>query len=279
MERKHHLAVKPLGAAGRKPVNNEKTALTHLEGGQQLSRGAPRKVRKQSARLLSHREISEALLAMTTRLGPCPSFPPAFDAQRTLKIRRRFVSEENSNLASASFSLGQGHNQFLVVTATGASDTGTCYVDVWRIKKVYIWCINYIDNGTTVNIRPQATDSSSNNFNDREAVYSCSSRSEAEPGHMCIVPSPASPMGCWHKASTINSSEVLFYLEVNYGGASSGNWATVTMDIEFEAVENLTGAPQGYTRTTLSTGHTLGTLGGCNLFGGGMLLQDINVLV
>lgn len=274
MERMRHSTAKPLRAAGRQPVNNEKTGQTHLEGGRQRSL-----VKKGGKKSLSHQEMQQALLAMNTRLGSCPRFPPAFDAQKTEIIRRRYVSEENTNLSSASFSLGQGHNQFLVVTATGASDTGTCFVDVWRIKKIYIWCINYIDNGTTVNIRPQATDTGSNNFNDREAVFSCSSRSEAEPGHMCVIPAPDSPLGCWHKASTTNSSGIIFYLEVNYGGASSGNWATVTMDIVFEVVTNYTGAPQGYTRTTLSTGHTLGTIGGCNLFGGGMLLQDINVLV
>jgi hypothetical protein len=177
-------------------------------------------------------------------------------------------------ITSQNFNLSQGHRQFLVVTDTAG--TAVCYVDVWRIKSISVWTINYVDNATTCEVRPLTTDIDSNSYNDREATYSCSSRSEAQPGAMKIIPATDTPLGSWHKTSTVNSSGTLFNINVNYGGASSGNWATVTLDIEFEYVLNMAGGPQGY---SVSTGTlTPGTLGGANLFSSALLLQDVNVL-
>ena len=152
------------------------------------------------------------------------------------------------------------------------------YVEMWRINKVSVWAINYVDNATTVTIFPVGTDIDTNNFNDRERAYECSSRSEAVPGHMAIKPARDTPMGSWHKTSTVNSTGNLFVINVDYGGASSGNWATVTVDIDFEIVLNTFGSPQGYTRSV--TGATAGTMYGANWPSAtpALLLQSVNVL-
>lgn len=272
MESNRRAGAKSLRAVGRQPVNNKKTALTHLEGEQQQSLE-----KRRNKRVI--RGVNPNNDRLSTRMVPCDPYPPAFDAERIFTQRMRYVSAEAADLSSATFSLAQGHNQFLVVTATSTNDTGVCYVDEWRIKRIDVWCIDSDENATGCAIRPHLTDIDTNSFNDREAEYYCSSRSGAKPGSMSIVPAKDTPLGGWHKTSTVNSSGTLFYFEADYGSASSGNYASITMDIVFEFVLNLAGAPNGYTRTTLSTGHTLGTLGGCNLFGGGMLLQAINVLV
>lgn len=253
-----------------------------------LSQGGPKKIviakpfQPQSLQRKREKRSKKQSLTgnrLRTALVACPDFPPPFDALRTRIVKRRWNSAENVAISSQGFTLGQGHSQFLVVTATGVNDTGVPYVDCWRIKKVSIWCNNSDENSTTVTVQPNAIDIDSNCFNDREGMYTCSSRSASEPGQMAIVPAPDTPMGCWHRTSSVNSFGVLFYVDVDYGGASSGNWASVTMDIDFEVVENEVGNPQGFSRTTLSTGHTLGTLGGCNLFSGAFLLQSINTLV
>ena len=104
-----------------------------------------------------------------------------------------------------------------------ATDTNTLYpfVECWRIKRLSVWVINYVDNATTATIYPAGTDLDTNNFNDRERAFSCSSRSEAEPGHMTIIPARDTPMGGWHKTSTVNNSGNLFIMNVDYGGAIS----------------------------------------------------------
>ncbi len=84
-------------------------------------------------------------------------------------------------------------------------------------------------------------------------------------------------MGCWHRTSGVNATGSLFIFNVDYGGASTGNWATVTLDIEFEYVLNVTGLPNGYTTTVAST--TIGAMGGASLGSPfSLLLQDINQL-
>jgi len=97
---------------------------------------------------------------------------------------------------------------------------------------------------------------------------------------MAITPSPATPMGNWHLTSTVNTTQALFLLNVDYGGATTSNWATVTMDIDFEFVLGFVGTPKGYTRT-LAVASTIGALGGIPWIFGGltiMELQSINVV-
>jgi hypothetical protein len=93
---------------------------------------------------------------------------------------------------------------------------------------------------------------------------------------MEIIPARDTPLGSWHRTSTVNPTGPLFGLDVSYGGASSGNWATITMDIEFEFVLNVIGGPQGFLYTSAVI--VPGTMGGTNLFGGGFQLLDSNVL-
>lgn len=273
MARKHHLAAKDLD-----PRQNQekKTVNTRLVGGQQLSvtrpRGSKKKIQSSQPR---NKELGEILSRLITRMTPGPKFPPAFDAARSYTMRRRWVSAENVSLSAGVFNLASGHLQFMMTTST---TTAYVYADSWRIKKINVWTINYIDNATTANLYPVTVDLDSNSFNDREAAFTCSSRSEADPGHMEIIPARDTPLGAWHETSTVNSTGVLFNFVVDYGGASSGNWATVTMDIEFEYVMNVVGSAAAYTYSGTFAGP--GILAGHNLFSGGtgMLLQTVNQL-
>ncbi len=254
--------------------NGEKTTDGKLEGASQSALKSRELIVRRAGGRSKKSGSQEVVERLVTRLKHAPRFPPMFDDTPLRCCRRRFVSAENVAITNQNFTLSNGHRQFLVVTDTAG--TAVCWVDVWRIKSVSVWCINYVDNATTVTIRPLSTDLDTNNYNDREATYSCSSRSEAEPGSMKIVPARDTPLGSWHKTSTVNATGVLFGLNVNYGGASSGNWATVTIDIEFEYVENMVGSPQGYSVSTSTL--TPGTLGGSNLFTSALLLQSVNQL-
>lgn len=274
MEHQRHLAVKPLKAVGRNSVNNQKPALRQLEGAQQQALRSKKRP-KPKTQIQRFGTVQEVL---KTHLGPCPAFPPEFDSTPSRFIRRRWQSAENVAISTQGFALGFGHQQFLVVTVLGANDTGVSYADCWRLRKIEVWCRDSDENSTTVSIQPNAIDIDTNCFNDREANFVCSSKGTSKPGFMSIVCAPDTPLGSWHRCSTVNQNGILFYMDVDYGGASSGNWASVTLDLCFEYVENTIGVPQGYTKSTLTTGHTLGTMGGCNLFSSALLLQGCNVL-
>lgn len=202
-----------------------------------------------------------------------PRFPPPFEANPTYKCKRRWVSAESVAISNLAFSIASGNYQFKTNLTT---TSGVCFVECWRIKRISVWTINYVDNSTTATIEPAGVDLDTNNFNDRDQVFLCSSRSEAEPGSMVIVPARDTPLGSWHRTSTVNSSATLFTFNVDYGGASSGNWATVTLDIDFEFVLTMVGVPRGYTFTSGAT--TAGTLSGSNLGSNAMLLQGVNVI-
>jgi hypothetical protein len=271
-----HLAAKVLGPR----QNQEKTESKRLEGvPQQLSLGNRKKTKTKNSR--PEKMSSEVIQRLITHLVKPQAYPPAFDSLPTRTCRRRWVSKKDVAIVSESFRLTEGHRQFLVVTV--ANTTAVCYVDCWRIKSISIWCNNDVEDATTVTIFPVTGDIDSNTFNDRESGFTCSSRSEAKPGCMKIIPARDTPLGGWHKTSTVNATGSLFTINVNNGGASSGDWGTTTMDIEFEYVENLLGSPQGYS-VTISAVASVGSLGGSDLFfpGGGasaMVLQNINRLI
>jgi len=217
---------------------------------------------------------ADLVARLVTRMVSSSRFPGAYDAVPPRTCRRRWISSPTVQISSQDFQIAFGHRQFLVVVSVAG--TSVAFVDMWRIKSLTVWTTSYVDNPTTCEIRPAFQDTADNCFNDRESVFSISSRSEAEAGHMKIVPARDTPMGSWHKTSNLNPTGPLFNMNVNNGGASSGNWATTTLDMEFEYIENLVGANPGYTFTSLVT--SLGTMGGCSLFGQALLLQDINVL-
>lgn len=200
---------------------------------------------------------------LRTHLARTSRFPPAFEACPSFLTRRRFKSAEAVDLsAGVNFTIGYGHQQFLVVSV--ANTTAVTWVDCWRIRSIETWCINHIENPTTVSIIPVTTDIDSNSFNDRDSSFTCSSMSEAQPGYMKVVPAEDSPLGGWHKTSTTNSAGALFIYQPTYGGATSGDWSTQTVDIVFEFVPHIIGVVGGYT-SSISSG-AVGTLGARPLF-------------
>jgi hypothetical protein len=215
----------------------------------------PKKQKKKSFQRGQKKEGGSLVTTMTSG----PRFPPPFNASPTYRRRQRWQSNETAAVLN-NFIIATGHYQFKIHETT---TTFTSYVEEWRIRKIWVWCTNYQDNSTTVSITPVGLDTDTNCFNDRDQVFTCSSRSEAEPGHMEITPARDTPLGSWHRTSTVNPNMALFTIAAEYGGASSGNWATITLDIEFEFMLNLVGNPLGYTGTTGAT--TVGLLSGSNI--------------
>lgn len=202
-------------------------------------------------------------------------FPPDYNASPTYCCRRRFASGTATAITNQTFTLASGHDQFLeVINVAGLA---TCFVDMWRIKRIFVWCNNFEEHSTTVSILPVGADIDSNSFNDREAVFTCSSRGVALPGSMEISPSRNSPLGQWHETTTVNAAGGLFVMNCNYQGNLT-DFGVITMDIEFDFVINMTGIANGYTIATATT--TLGTLGGRQWAsaGGGMNPLGVNVL-
>jgi len=195
--------------------------------------------------------------------------PPARGFARKRVEVRRFL--QNAAVTNQAFSLANGHDQFLVVTnVTGAA---VPYVDCWRIKKIDIWAISEGNNATNVIVTPVGTDLTSNMRNDREQIWSCTSRSASIPAHMEITTSKTQPLGSWHFTSNTNFAGALFQMTVGVNAGASNN--RVTMDITFEVVDNLAGLPLGYGVTTATT--TLGTLGARNILSG-FAVQAVNNL-
>lgn len=203
------------------------------------------------------------------RLVMCPAFPPDHNLAPTKRCWRRF--NQSGAVVNQAFTLAMGHDQFLVVTnVTGAA---VPYADCWRIRTIRVWAISEANFTTHVTISPVGADIDSNMYNDKEQIFHCSSRSQAEPGAMSIRTAPDKPWGSWHFTSTVNFAGTLFQVNIGINAGSSNN--RCTMDIEFEYVENLVGLPLGYGVTTATT--TLGTVGGRNILSGFTLTGTNNL--
>jgi hypothetical protein len=204
------------------------------------------------------------------RLTFCPPFPPDYNLAPTRRCWRRY--NQSGAVVNQAFSLANGHDQFLVVTNSGTG-AAVPYVDCWRIRTVRVWAISEANFTTHVTITPVGADIDSNMYNDKEQIFHCSSRSQAEPGAMSIRTAPDKPWGSWHFTSNVNFAGTLFQVNVGINAGSSNN--RCTLDIEFEYVENYTGLPLGYGVVTATT--TLGTVGGRNILSG-FTLSGVNNL-
>lgn len=203
------------------------------------------------------------------RLMFCPPFPPDHQLAPTRRCWRRY--NQSSAVVNQAFTLASGHDQFLVVTnVTGAA---VPYVDCWRIRTVRVWAISEANFATHVTVTPVGADIDSNMYNDKEQIFHCSSRSQAEPGAMSIRTAPDRPWGSWHFTSNANFAGTLFQVTVGINAGSSDN--RCTLDIEYEYVENLVGLPLGYGVVTATT--TLGTVGGRNILSGFTLVGTNNL--
>lgn len=205
---------------------------------------------------------------MEARLGPAPRIPPPRSLTRVDREVRRF--NQNGAVANQAFTLANGHDQFLVVT--NVSGAAVPYVDCWRIKSITVWALSSNDTSTTATIIPNGV-SSDNMRNDPQKIFSCSSRSSAEPACFKILTSKSEPLGSWHDTSNVGVASTLFTMNVAVGGGAT--LSRVTMDIEFETLVNLVGFPLGYGVVTSTT--TLGTVGARSILTN-MSLQGINNL-
>jgi hypothetical protein len=225
--------------------------------------------RSKKAKVRKPRQNSKIMDGTVTVLRPCPKLPEAMNLVHKQRTWRRF--QQFAAVSNQGFSLADGHSQFLVVT--NVLGNAVPFVDCWRIRRIRVWLISEGNLETNCVITPVGADNSSNNFNDPEQVFQCTSRSQAEPASMEIVAAKDKPLGSWHFTSNVNPTGVLFQLNITT--PSSTSFRRTTMDIEFETVKNLVGLPLGYGVVTATT--TLGTMGGRNILTG-MGLTGINNL-
>lgn len=190
-----------------------------------------------------------------------------------LTVVRRFINNATT-ITNQAFALSNGHDQFLtVVSVTGLA---VSYADSWRLKMIKIYLAGNSNAGnvynTSFSVSPVGTDTSSNMFNDKEAIYQMQSSSVSETRCMKIKCGERTPLGSWHFTSGVNPAGNLFqYNAVSGSPTLAGN---VTMDLVFDYIPNLAGLPLGYSITTGTT--TVGTIGGRNI--GGFALRGINNL-
>lgn len=199
-----------------------------------------------------------------THKMPIPRVPPSLLMTQKLRTTRRFVSG-TATLSNLSFTLQNGHNQFLVVTTVGGA--AVSYVDSWRLKAIKVWVLASELLGNTQNvsftITPVAGDVSSNMYNEPEKAYNVDSQSLSEYSTLGIKCGKRSPLGGWHFTTTVNPAGVLFQYNATSGATSLSG--LIIMDLEFEYILNTVGLPLGYTAGTATT--TVGTLGSQNISG------------
>jgi hypothetical protein len=186
---------------------------------------------------------NEIISLLDTHMVRCEKIPPPLNMARIRRESRRWI--QTGAVSNQGFTLSNGHDQFLtVITVAGAAAP---YVDSWRIRRIKIWCVSQDNFSTSVTLTPTGADSSNMN-NDRESIYTCTSRSVGEPASMCIVPSRVKPLGGWHFTTVTGVASVLFQININTNGGSSEN--RTTMEIDFDVIDNLAGLPLGYSTTT-----------------------------
>jgi len=207
-----------------------------------------------------------------THLALCPRIPPALSLIKKQREVRRFISL--GAVANQTFTLSNGHTQFLVVTTVAGNSVP--YVDSWRLKSITVWALAKSIAGTIENtsftLTGIAGDVSSNMFNEPERVYNVDSASIDEYSHMKIKCGKRSPLGSWHFTTNVNPTGVLFQYSATGAGANVNG--AIIMDLEFETVQNLVGLPLGFGALTSTT--TLGTQGGQNI--NGFAIRGINSL-
>lgn len=195
---------------------------------------------------------------------------PAHSVNPVRRMKRRFTFGTNF---SGNVIQSDGHDQFLVASS---STVAIPYVDVWRIKKLTVYVRNNeADYSCQVQITPSGSDISSNNIAVVPTMYAVESQSSARATCMEIIPSPVSPMGCWHRANATNNAGTLFAIATSSGGGSIDH--NSLMDIEFEYILNLIGSPPAYSHTGLS-GLSVGVMYGGPLAAGLIPVLDNNTI-
>jgi hypothetical protein len=191
---------------------------------------------------------------------------PSRNFSRPRRVWRRWI--QTTAVTNQAFSLANGHDQFLVITTIAGA--AVSYVDSWCIKKIVLSAAPLQGATCNVTLTPIGTDLTSNMRNDEEKIFSLNARSTAKLSCMEIIPAKDEPLGGIHFTSNVNFAGALF--QINIQAATTNG---VTLDIEFEIVDNLAGLPLGYGTTTGTT--TLGTIGGRNVMSG-FTLVGINNL-
>jgi hypothetical protein len=170
---------------------------------------------------------------------------PDIVASPKYTVTRRFIN--NAAACSGSLLLSDLINQFMVATS---STVGITYIRALRIKKLRL--LSPVQTqGTSVKIvfTPNGVDSSDNNFNSLPLTYVDTSASIDVPAYLAFKPAIDTPLGSWHYALALNTSEALASIQCPQG---------TTMDIQFEFILNDQNIASNYTNTIAAA--TAGTL-------------------
>jgi hypothetical protein len=174
--------------------------------------------------------------------------PKFIRANPIRSIKKRWVS--TAAFAGQTFTQSDLYNQFLVVVAT----TGNAipFVEMVRIKKITAFVQGIA--GTELVIQPLDADVS-NQFASPERTWTIQCQNASAPTQsLSFGPrGPTDPLGGWKSTTNVGFATPLF--TVTWTGTTG-----LTLDIDFEYIENWVGGPNGYAVVTTTT--VIGTVGG-----------------
>jgi hypothetical protein len=171
-------------------------------------------------------------------------YPPPMVVQKTNTLKIRYNA---SSAVADDFTIGDGHNQFIVATT---AVLGNSYVECWRLKKIAIWAaVDSTVAEANISLRPLARDGTLNSFNAPDEAITDTTVSVDRPAHVQFVTNIDNPNGSWHYTTTINSAQILYSLVCTQN-------AVVEMTFEYRL--NLVASTLGY--TTVLVGATAGAL-------------------
>jgi len=274
MELTRHSAVMPLGAAGRQPVNNEKTAESQIEGSRQqtFKTVIPKKVnakmrkgpKKGSGKYITGEDNNSVVVAMGLSPLPPQKIQPIYEK----KVLWKF----NAVLSSTAFTLADGANQFLVSTNTTGSLV--CYADAWRLKQLDFY-LKDSSSDETVQVSFAPSSATTDNFLDElPRSFQMASAGSVEYAHYRLKTHPRHPMGSWHKGTNTNFAGTLFTLASNSAMKDQCCFVIGT----FDYVPNWLGTVPGYGIS--GTGVTVaGEFYTHSIMGGVLVVQGQNTIV
>lgn len=150
-------------------------------------------------------------------------------------------------VGSSTFSIKDGHNQFLISLGNVVGSSMISYVDCWRIKKIRFYVkSDESDRTTRLIFTPVAIDAD-NFMTDINSAHTMTGDSANLPNCFEYEPSKYHPCGSWHRTSTTNQDGLLFLLD-----HSSRVDPNTFVEIEFQYVMNTSGIPNGYVAVATS---------------------------
>ena len=108
-----------------------------------------------------------------------------------------------------------------------------------KLVKLEIWSpVTTQGTPVTVIIKPNITETSTNSYGDLQEVYEDTSMTFDWPAYIKLSPKKIHPSGSWHNSSNTDANLITVIAPIGS-----------ILDLYFEAIPNLTEAPNGFTQT------------------------------